>query len=417
MPEVMTGWGTIFKCTIGGIDVAPNAERFEWKAMVNNGYIFRGQIADAHFNLLKVVTDEIYLRKARQEPVEVKFSLGWKTDSGILKTEDRIAYMLNLYSRGVGEDGRLEFIAIDPPTWLLSRGKAQGKHYGGSISDVIKQVCQENGVSDVTVSTTIDNKSGDWWMMRQDPKTFILSLLEWSSSITSNKTKWVVTSKDKKLFVKEEHDCKSEDLGVRVMSPKRISATDNRGFELLMDNFTHVMHSEAHTAGMSAISGHYIDIVTEKEKARAYDKNTGNKANTKIGEDRGFTNTNKEWSTFFVPIPEDSAGAVGVKYQDYIDGVARSDYLDMAGYVMRMKVTLSGDYKFDDPTKLGVSTVTLQWIGIQDGKPYFLAGSWLVTGFHHMITRDDWITDIYINRLDYNATARIVGPGSKGQGT
>jgi hypothetical protein len=324
--------------------------------------------------------------------------------------------MINLYSKGEGEDGRIEFIAIDPPTWLLSRGKAQGKHYKGSVSDVIKRVCQENGVSDVEITNTIDNKSGDWWMMRQDPKTFISSLLEWSSSVTPNKTKWVITSKDKKLVIKEEHDLKSDDLGLKVMSVKQISATDSRGFELLMDNFTHVMHSEMHTAGISAISGQYIDVVTEKEKARVYDKNTGNKSNTVIGDDRGFAVTNKKWSTFVTPIPEESAGLVGIKYLDYIDGKARGDFLDMVGYIMRMKVSTTGDYKIDDPTKLGVSTITLQWVGM-DGKPYFLAGSWLVTGFYHRLDRSDWTTDFFINRLDYDAAAKKVGPGSKGRGT
>lgn len=423
MGEPKTGWGTIVNIYIEGIRVDPTYERFEWKAMVNNGYIVRARISDPYFNLLKKVTDQVYLKRARKEPVEVKFYIGWlKDDGSVDKTEERIAYMINLYSRGVGEDGRIEFIAIDPPSWLLSRGKAEGKHYKGSVSDVIKQVANENGITEVEVSKTIDNKSGDWWMMRQDPKTFILSMLDWSSSVTNKKTKWVVTSKDKKLFVKEEFDLRDVDYGLFKASTKKITTRDLKEFELLMDNFSHVMYSEEHTAGMSAVSGYYVDRITEEEKSKVYDKNTGNKANTVFGDDRGFDITNKKYATFRLPVPEESAGLVGLKYQDYIDGRARQEFLEMVGYIMRARVQVDGgrkdsnDKMFDDPTMLGVSTITLQWIGLDEqtgaGKPYFLAGHWMLTGWYHIVEPGLWSTDLYINRLDYNATARKVGPSS-----
>lgn len=423
MGEPKTGWGTLVSVYIEGINVGETYERLEWKAAINNGYIVRARISDPYFNLLKKVTENVYLKKARKEPVEVKFWMGWLKDDGTPdRTEERIAYMINLYSRGAGEDGRLEFIAIDPPTWLLSRGKADGKHYKGSVSDVIKRVANENGISEVDVTTTIDNKSGDWWMMRQDPKTFILSLLNWSSSVTGKKTKWVVTSKDKKLVVKEEFDLQSVDYGLYKASTKEIVASDLEDFELLMDNFSHIMYSEEHTAGISAVSGYFIDRITEPEKSRVYDKNTGNKSNTKFGDDRGFDISDKEYATFKIPIPENSAGLVGIKYQDYIDGRARQEFLDMVGYIMRARIRVDGgrkdenDKMFDDPTDLGVSTVTLQWIGLDEsgeGKPYFLAGHWMVTGYHHVVEPGSWHTDLYINRLDYNAAAKKVGPSSK----
>lgn len=403
------------KCVIEDLDVARTWERLEWKAMINNGYIIRARIHDPYFNLLKKVTDKIYLRKARKEPVKVTFHFEFKPDGEPIKTEDRIAYMINLYSQGRQEEGRLEFIAIDPPTWLLNRGKADGKYYKGSVSDVIKKVCQENGVSDVDVSKTIDNKNGDWWMMRQDPKTFILSLLEWSPSVTANKTKWVTTSKDMKLSIKEEYDLKSEDLGLLTISAKKSGDhSDNKDFELLMDNFSHVMYSEEHTAGLSAVSGYFLDQVTEKDKTRAYDKNTGAKSNTNFNDDRGFDVTDKRFSTMVEAIPEESAGNVGLQYKDYIDGRARREFLNMVGYITRMRVRIRGDKVFDDPIKLGVSTVTLRWVGL-DGEPYFLAGNWLVTGFYHIAEHGFWYTDVYINRLDWDAAAKKVGPGEKGK--
>jgi hypothetical protein len=408
-----TGWATKVKCTVGGIDLSNTFEKLEWKATVNNGYAVKARILDPYFNLLKKVTDEVYLKKARKEPVEVIFNLQWVSDAEKKKTEDRTAYMINLYSAGSGENGRLEFIAIDPPTWLLSRGKADGKYYEGSASDVIKKVCQENGVNEVNVSNTIDNKNGSWWMMRQDPKTFILSILEWSSSVVPNKTKWIVTPKDKELFIKEEKDLQSKDLGLIRVSTKNSEIADAVGFELLMDNFSHAMYSEEHTASLSSVSGYFIDKTTEPDKAVVSDKNTGNKANTNFGGDRGFDVTDKKFSTFKMAIPEDSAGGVGVKYQDYVSGTARNEFLNMLGFIMKIMVRINGDPVFEDPQQLGVSTVTLQWVGI-DGEPYFLAGHWMVNGFHHTITPKTWHTGLYLNRLDYNATARKVGPNTNG---
>jgi hypothetical protein len=409
MGEPKAGIGVTAKINIEDIDVSFAWMRMEWKAFVNNGYIIRGRLRDPYFNLFKEVTEKFYLAKARNEPVKVTFHLEWKGDPEDLKTEDRIAYMINLYGRGSNEYGEIEFIAIDPPTWLLSRGKADGKHFEGSVSDVIKQVCQENGVSEVEVTRTIDNSKGDWWMMRQDPKTFILSLLDWSSSITPNKTKWVVNSKDKKIAIKEEYDIESKDLGLISVSSKSEKAEDISDFEVLLDNFSHVMFSEEQTAGLSAVSGYFIDRVTEKEKSRAYDKNTGNKANTKIGQDRGFKVTGQEFRTFTPAIPEESAGNVGLKYKDYIDGRARDEFLNMLNYIMRMRVKIDGDPTFQDPLELGTATVTLQWIGA-DGTPYFLSGNWLVYGWYHIATHEYWHTDVFINRLDFDAAAHKVGP-------
>jgi hypothetical protein len=410
MGNPRTGHAAWTKCVIDGVELDSYVQKLEWKAFVNNGYIVRARLRDPGFAILKKLAAEMYLKKGRNEPMQVTFHHEWKGDEE-LKTEDRIAYLINLYGRGRGEYARLEFIAIDPPTWLLSRGKADGKHYEGSVSDVIRKVCQENGVSEVDITKTIDNKKGNWWMMRQDPKTFILSLLNWSSSVTPNKTKWVVTSKDKKLFVKEEYDIQSEYQGLIKVSTKNTESIDITDFELLMDNFSHVRYAEEHTAGISAVSGYYIDRDTEDRKVRVYDKTTGNKTNTDFNADRGFKVTNKEFATFRHMIPEDSAG-LGIKYQDFIDGTARNEFLNMLGYMMRMKLTIFGDKQFDDPSKLGVATVNVQWI---DGynEPYFLSGPWLVHGYHHTSTPEGWSTDVYINRLDYDAAARKVGKGGR----
>lgn len=411
MGSPKTGFATFTKCVIEGIELSESVKKMEWKAFVNNGYIVRVQLRDPGFGLLKDIAEKQYLKKARNEPMEVVFNLEWK-GSEELKTEDRTAYLISLYGRGELDYASLEFIAVDPPTWLLSRGQSSGKHYAGSVSDVIKAVCYENGVTDVDVTDTIDNKKGDWWMMRQDPKTFILSMLEWSSSITPNKTRWVVLSKDKKLLVKEEYNLNSDYLGLIRISTKSGDSVDFNDLELLMDNFSHVRYSEEHTAGMSAVSGYYIDRFTERNKTRAYDKTTGNKSNTEFNSDRGFKVTDKTFSTFREMIPENSSGGLGIKYQDYIDGAARDEFLNMLGFITRMRIRIHGDKDFDDPSKLGVSTINIQWVD-GDNEPYFLSGPWMVHGFYHILTPSGWWTDVFVNRLDWDAAAKKVGKGAK----
>jgi hypothetical protein len=409
MADPKSGYTTQVQLDIEDMELGWAWVRLEWKAMVNNGYVVRGRLEDPHYKIFADVMELHYLKKARNEPIKIKFRFIWRGSEE--KTETRIAYITDLYMRGTVEDGWIEFIAVDPPTWLLSRGKAEGKHYKGSVSDVIKQVCQENGVSDVKVSKTIDNKKGDWWMMRQDPKTFILSLLDWSCTITPNETKWVVNAKDEELIIKEEYDLESEDFGVIRVSTKDASAVQMEDFEVLFDNFSHVMYSEEHTAGLSAVSGYFIDTITEEEKAKVYDNNTGNKSNTSFGMDRGFKKPSKKFATFTQAIPEDSAGGVGLNYKEYIDGRARREFLNMLGFVSRMRLRISGQPEFDDPLKLGVSTVTLKWVGQgPQPDPYFLSGNWMVSAFYHIIVPGTWTTDLFINRLDYDAAAKKVGP-------
>jgi len=40
-----------------------------------------------------------------------------------------------------------------------------------------------------------------------------------------------------------------------------------------------------------------------------------------------------------------------------------------------------------------------------DNSPYFLDGDWLVYGFHHIVTRGHWYTDVFCARLDYDSSA------------
>ncbi len=122
---------------------------------------------------------------------------------------------------------------------------------------------------------------------------------------------------------------------------------------------------------------------------------------------QGFDKPDRDWATSIIAVPEHSAGDVGIKYGDYIDGRARGLFLNMLGLVMRMRLRVTGEHKLDDSSKLGVSTLTVSWQDI-DGEPYFLSGRWLIYGFHHIVSRDGWWTDIYIARLDHDASAKKI---------
>jgi hypothetical protein len=386
----------------GGNDIGGHVTQFEWSSFINGGYVVKASVQDPYFNIL-TETSKKYLSDGRNKETEIKFKLKWADGK---ETDKITAYMTSLQSFGEGEGGVLEFIAIDPPTFKLNEGKGDGKVYEGKVSDVIKKVCEEVGVK-VEVSDTQDNSKNVWPMMRQDPKTFIRSLLDWSASITKNKTHWIVASVDDKLIIKEQADLKSKDFGVYHYNMNKHTGSDILKYELMADNFVSPLQTKLITSGISAISGQFIDDKSLKDKTIVEDKNTDKKANVNITAYEGFKKPSKEWATSIKSIPEHNGGELGIKYSDYIDGRARGMFLNMLNLVMRMKITITGEPEMDDSSELGVSKCTISWKNI-DGEPYFLSGKWLVYGWHHIIDCSKWITDVYLSRIDYDASAKKV---------
>jgi len=383
---------------------------FEWKAFTNSGYVVRCKVADPYFRILRdFATSEQYLAQARQGPTEVKFKIGWKGDPD-LETEERIAYISDLDQYGKMHHAQFDFVAVDPATWCLNAGDGDGKVYEGNITKVIKQVISDYapGIS-VQVTETQDDKKGLWPMMRQDPKSFIQSMLDWSANLTPDKTQWISVSKDKELIIKEQADLKSnkKHFGNYNVSFNNKKLNDIEHYTLLTNNFLSVYQNSVVTQGISTISGKFIDKKTDKDKVEINDENTGNKINTRIDPKKGFSKPQCKWATSINGIPEHSAGEIGVKYEDYLGGRARSLYLNMLPMVMRVRVGITGDKQFDDPTKLGVSTLNINWKDPED-QDFFLAGRWIIYGFHHKVTRKNWTTDLYLYRIDYNANAQTV---------
>lgn len=391
----------------GGADIGFNVQKFEWASFVNGGYIVRGKIHDPYFNILKNLATKGYLKDGREKETQVKFKLKWSAGD---ETTERIAFMTSLTADGKNESGTIEFIGIDPPSYYLNEGTADGKVYKGNVSSVIKQVVNEFAPNiSIEVSETDDNKENLWYMMRQDPKTFIRSMLDWSAGVTSKKTHWVISSVDKKLIIKEEAELQSADFGVYHVNRNGNTGKDALYYEVLADNFISPLQTKLITSGISAISGEYLDKVSDSGEQKVFvkDENTQNKVNVNITQNQGFKKPDKKWATAIMAVPEHNAGEMGIQYSKYIDGRARGMFLNMLNLVMRMRLRVTGEHMLDDSSKLGVAKCTVSWKDI-DGEPYFLAGKWLIYGFHHVMTVSNWTTDIYMARLDFDASAKKV---------
>ena len=413
----------------GGPNVGSLFEKFEWRAFTNGGYVIRAKLVDPWWNILKNIATQFYLNKGRKEPTPVIYELIWP---GNKSTGKQLAFMTDMDARGVNAGGTLEFIAVDPPSFWLNAGDSSGKVYHGKIggeTGVITQVVNEyfigpNGEGDVDVSDTVDSDQNKWQMMRMDPKTFIRHLLDWSASITTQKTNWIVSCDGSindvpTIWIKEQAARQSQNYGLYVLDARAPAAQDVFDFEFLSDNFISVFQKQLITHGLSAISERYFDRKMDEPRkiVHVYDETTPSKKNVNIDAKRGFAKPEAEpspeqpheWSTSISSIPQHNAGDLGVTYEKYIDGRARGLFLNMLNLVMRIKIRVTGEPSeiLANGHNLGVSKLKIAWLDA-DGQYYFLDGDWLVYGFHHIVTRDNWTTDIYCARLDYDANAQKV---------
>ena len=402
--------------------VAPSREigdqivSMDWKSFVNGGYVVRARVHDPYLRLIRELTNQnSFLKTARQGPTEVKFHLNWR-ETPDRRTTPRRAFISDIHIYGTARDAGFEFVAIDPPSWWLNGGNGNGKVYRGNIKKVIEQVVGEYapGVT-CEVSETKDAPEGCWPMMRQDPKTFIQSLIDWSCSLTNKRTNWLVASVDEKIIIKEQNELlqNAENLA-NYQGSFMADKNEILDFDMLSNTFVTPIQNKLVTQGLSAVTGKFLDAETEKDKAEVRDDNTGDKVNAKVDGRRAYKKPDKDqWATAIASIPELSGGELGIKYEDYFDGRARNLYMGILPTIMRCKITVHGDFQFDDSSKLGVSTININWLD-NDGVPFFLSGNWLVYGFHHRVVVGTgkgiekgtmWKTDLYLYRIDHDANA------------
>jgi hypothetical protein len=409
-------------------DIGFNFERLEWSSFVNSGTIISVRVKDPYWNILKQLGIRWYLATARKIPTELVWEVKWSDTN---RTGKNLAYLTNLRGDGINAGGMLDFVGLDPASYLLSAGDSSGRTYQGSVKEVIEQVLEDyfvrplkeiekEGIPSYKVSDVVGGKNMRWHMMRMDPRTFIMSLLDWSSSLTEKKTNWLVSNgpnfesgEEPYLLIEEQAVRPSKNYGTYLMNVASPGANDILSFELLTDNFVSMVQSQLVTQGISAISGKFYDNKSDPGKVKVYDENTSEKRSVEIDADRGFAkphiDSSSKWSTSIRAIPEHNAGDLGISYRDYIDGRARGMFLNMLNAVMRIKIRVLGDASKDlaNSHNLGVSRLKISWVDPQ-GQPYFLDGEWLVYGFHHIVTRGSWTTDIYCARLDWDSEAQTV---------
>ncbi len=401
---------------------------FEFKGMLNGGYIIKAILFDANFNTHSRLIEKGYFKHTRIAPVVIEFTLrhGAPTDDQASegytsKTKKQIAILTSLEVVMKGSNAaHLEILAIDPPSYYLNAGTASGKAYTGKVSDVISQVVEEyaGGVK-LDIAMTSDSRYTKWHMMRQDPKTFIKSMLEWSSSLNKTKTNWTIGSDGFNLAIKDQGSMISQNMGMYKYASGK-SRHSLVASDIIADHSLSVLQTQLITHGASVISGKYYDKNVDPRDARFVSVNDSTTQGKKVAK---LTNP---WQSFIGPsenskppyagytaigsVPEiDSSGGLGVNYENYIDGRARRLWLNTNYGIMNAKFRVLGHGIYSNTLGLGVDTIFISWQkgettlfpqGESPAKVYWATGNWLLYGFHHKVSRGEWITDLYCSRYD-----------------
>jgi hypothetical protein len=401
---------------------------FEFRGMVNGGYIVRAKLFDAHYNLLSRLIEEGYFKETRTKPVQITFQILQGPDGTYPETATRTqtAILISLDTVGGPADvGNLEFIAIDPPSWYLNCGDAGGDCYKGRVDQVIQKVVSDYAPGiNLEIGRTTDSEFNKWWLLRQDPKTFISSLTDWSAAITQKQTQWMIQMDGTRLIIKEQASLPSKQRAFYRYFTSGANDTIQE-VSLKADNALSIVQQALVTAGSAAVSGHYLDKITDSKQKKVFtkDSNTSNKQIVRVTDDQSFTkpvdsigNKAAGWSSV-TSIPEIySAGDLGINFQDYIDGRGRAMWLNMTNALLRAKFRVLGHGEWSSTEGLGVDTIFIKWTaGKRDGGEDFwwTTGNWLVYGFHHIVTMQEWLTDLYCSRFDYDAEGKKVGGGGR----
>ncbi len=411
--EIAEDWGKIYT-------------HFEFTSMLNSGYTAKAKFVDAYFSNMDALIEARYFVNSKQKVLEMSFIIAGAPGLNVMRRQ--VAYVTSMHIYGTtGNKASIIFHAIDPASWVLNTGDVSGKAYKGKISQVITDVVDEysDAQIDFTIDTTKDSDNNYWYMMRQDPKTFIMSLLKWSDCLNETKTQWLVKSDNMSLSIKEQGKVESKSLTYLVKAQGL--QTHILDWEILGDNSMYIMADRLVTSGISRVSGKYYDKVTEQKtnKVEVYDDTTGKKqiARTKWSYHKR-TNGETSGNTHIISTPEIySAGDLGLTYDEYIDGKARNLWLGLTNRLLRICFTCYGDKNIDTSINLGADTLLVRWDhypsnnnSVEDPQDpqWFPHGNWLVYGFSHVLTRGQWRTKLYCSRhfaenSDPPPKAKLVG--------
>jgi hypothetical protein len=241
--------------------------------------------------------------------------------------------------------------------------------------------------------------------------------LEWSSPLTQNKTQWLVSSNGVNLQIKEQAEIKSKQRGYYTFWESSVPSRDTiHEWDMITDNTLSLTNTEIITQGLSAVSGAYFDKITDQQNGKIVvkDSTTDKKVIANTSDENSFTKAEEqiEGASSIPAIPEMySAGDLGLKYDDYMDGRARDLWLGLTRKLIRCRFRVLGHGEWSDGFGLGIDTIKILWLSApknfdEPAAPeWFLSGNWIVYGFEHDVTTSGWETDIYAARFDFDAAA------------
>ena len=414
-----------------------------WTSFINGGFVAWFKIESPGMDLFDTVMDGQYLYGARQldKPTLIRFRVGHR-DGDYTPYRTAIISKINVDGRSAAS-GTMEFIALDPISWYLNRGDASGKYYRGRIGSTIsKDGVKSRGVVEQVLDDYVPDYVDDIWgeqiqiarnvgatsefpstyyMMCQTPKSFISSLLEWSSPFTPHQTSWIIASgeDDNGLYINVNESYTPESiLNAKIDKFRYYYNTGDRvdilNWYMLNDPMVTVMGTRLVTSGISAVSGAYIDCNINRPSATIEDANTGFKVNPYIRPEIGFKkaitdkSTQNLGRTYITSIPEFNGMDIQMPYEQYISGRARQTYFDLLTASGQFVITGSGDVNLYDSSDLGRSFVQVVFKkgSIDGNNDTILNGTWLLQGWDHKFKLGaQWTTDIYLSRLEYTANA------------
>ena len=400
---------------IAGKDIGPLCYKFEWVCFMNAGHRVTAAFYDSQYT---VINDEIInflLRESKTDHgIDAEVIIHLSSTHNRRKTTKRKFKVLSFSNNTSGTitNGTLELVCIDQASWLLNKGKCSGKAYKGNVTKVIKDVINEHAPElKVTVDETLDNKHNYWYDMRLDPKTFILSLLEWSSTITARKTPLVVHTQDDEFKCREWSTLPPTKTNNKrfyiVNKTGELKEWSDRGeIQILNNSLLSPVATKLYTSRISAVTGLYIDKnnkILSPEQVMADDETTTRKWKIGVGPDQSFKKPLGESSTFIEAVPEHNNGDVGLKYQDYAIGRARDWFIKTLYTTLRVKLTIEPiDTDFDDIYACGRDRIILEARTL-DPKPHYIDGPWMLYGFRHLWSVKHYITEVMLCRIDYDA--------------
>lgn len=424
---------------IAYLKISIDEENIDWGVMVNNmemigmmnaGYVLEATIADSEQRLLTKFTEKDYFKIARKEPAYVyfRFKSGMGNDLRIPEDSTKIqTAIITHFEYFTPTDDRtyIKIVAIDPPSYFLNMGDASGKSYQGRIDQVITKVVNQYAPQiNFSMKQTKDNELNRHYMMRQDAKTFIMSLLEWSAPFNNTKTNWLINVDGMDMSIVDQGSMTPVNRGYY----KRYADEE---YDMIMDaktesnNALKLASVKMYSAGSSSTKGDYIDKINDPKEIKTVvrDATTENKIIPFVDEfysykkpsDSPSTGPPMIGSTYVSPIPEYfSSGDIGLDYVDYIDGRARTDYLTLINSVVKSKLRVVGHGNYINTVGLGVDTIFINWqktIDHTDSEMNFwMFGHWIVYGFRHKLYAGKWFTELYIYRADEDAIGKKARP-------